>query len=265
MTMDTLREDAIRPRLVEETESSWASRISTLRGLVVLAGAGAILCQPAPAWAEAPVDAARSTATPQPTYETSGRKTAPIPEAGFPIAGAASLYIAGAASLGSCGRVDPALGATGACGDATLGVTLLDGESVTRRGRPSYRGPRFGLEAGAGFEPSTSQGFADIAFAQSSGGPYFVLRALAGYDWTQLFFTTGGAQVRFPLAGGAPGYDAILELGTRIVAARWEVGVRQQLGVDGVTSSGSYVPDGSNGPTTAFAYGTSLFTRVMWP
>jgi hypothetical protein len=166
-------------------------------------------------------------------------------------------------SLGSCGRIDPNVGGAGACGDATLGLTLLLGTTSTPDPK-TYRGWRLGFELGVGANQSTTQGYPDLGLAQSSGGMSALFRALVGYDWTPLFFIQTGAQTRMTssLSGAMPSADWILELGTRIFTASWELGVRQQVGVDDVASGGR---DLTNGWTSAFAYGTTAFTRVLVP
>lgn len=183
-----------------------------------------------------------------------GPRQPPVPDTVF--------HWTASASLGSCSRQDPDVGGSGVCAEGTVGVVLLLGAGPNVRAA-DYRGWRLGFDIGMGGEQGVTQGYADLGLVRSSGGPWFVARTLVGYDWTPLFFTQLGVEGRiaYPIDRVTPGGDGLVEIGTRTGRGGLEVGVRGQVGIDGIANGlfGHYTW------TSAVAYGMTGFLRFLLP
>ena len=173
-------------------------------------------------------------------------------------------------SIAYCVRDDSRVGGTGPCPELLAGLQiplplrlLADGWFV----------PRLDVEVALGSAPPVSQGYPDLpGTAYSAGGVYGAARLLVGWDWPYrlrdgsyaktLFFTRVGFQSRLAYSASmktsAPGYQGVLDIGTRIVGNHIETGFRSYIGCDGelVTGQRQQHP---------FAYGTGLFVRYLFP
>ncbi len=157
-------------------------------------------------------------------------------------------------SAGSCVREDANVGGAGFCGDVFAGATYFAGDT--------HWGPRFSVELGVGYNNSSSAGEADLGLTQTSGGAVFVARGWIGVDFTRLFFAQLGGQAQI---NSAPGGQGLIELGGRLLHIRHmnlELGVREQVGCDGIRNGGLGV-DGV--VTHSLSYGTTGFLRFVFP
>jgi hypothetical protein len=175
--------------------------------------------------------------------------TKPTPQSDFPTEWHPLALVA----VGSCVRPDPTLGTSGFCGELAVGVDLRFADYWHAT-----------AELGAGLTTSTTAGDPNLGISRSSGGGYLGLRLLLGFDVTQHFYMRGGVQGQFVYSPAqASGAAGLVEIGTHLFTkdVDWsnhlDIGLRQSLGSDGVSTSGT-------GSSLTFAYGTTAFARVLF-
>jgi hypothetical protein len=173
-------------------------------------------------------------------------------------------------SFAYCVRDDSRVGGTGACPEILGGLQIPLPVKLFADG---WLVPRLDVELGLGWMPSVSQGYPGLpGTGYSAGGTYGVGRLLLGWDWPYrlrdgsygktLFLTRLGFQSRLAYSSemktSAPGFQGVLDLGTRVVGNHIEAGFRAFFGCDGelVTGQSQQHP---------FAYGTGLFVRYLYP
>lgn len=129
--------------------------------------------------------------------------------------------------------------------------------------RNAWRHFHFGIEAGVGLTPHVTSGDPSLGLSESSGGLRPLGRAYLGWDFTELFFTRLGGELRVadPFGALVGGPDWLLELGTRI-CNHFETGLRGTVGQDRVASSGL---DVASTTRLTLVYGTSVFLRLVIP
>jgi len=163
--------------------------------------------------------------------------------------------VIGGAPVGTCARIDSNVGLSSFCTEGFIGLALT----------PSSRF-HIDLEAGGGWLGASLSGDPSFGVAYASGGPYVVVRAMAGTDLTPLFFWRAGVQTRLFMIDAVEranaGVQLVGDLGTRVW--RFEIGTRGVLGFDGVNEGGINDTSGHSW-AAAPTYGISLFARYVTP
>ena len=160
------------------------------------------------------------------------------------------LLIAGA--IGTCTRHDDRVGATGMCGEGTLGADFPWHFLLVRN---------LSVELGIGSTVGATSGNRDYGTSRTSNGPYGTVRVLLGWDLAPLLFLRAGPQVRvtWAQATAAPGVVLVVDTGTRL-GRRAEVGLRAFAGADGVIRANA----AETRLDTALAFGAAAYARVFF-
>jgi hypothetical protein len=203
-----------------------------------------------PAPEVAPTPAAAPAPAPPPAQPPADR-TAKHPD--YPTPGL--RLVIGGAPVGTCARIDSNVGLSSFCTEGFIGLALTP---ISRF--------HIDFEAGGGWLGASLSGDPSFGVAYSSGGPYVVVRAMAGSDLTPLFFWRAGVQTRLFMIDAVEranaGVQLVGDLGTRVW--RFEIGTRGVLGFDGVNEGGINDTSGHSW-APAPTYGLSLFARYVTP